>query len=200
MTDIQSAVLSAKVIWSHRPPWLPEKERQQKLPFPISHEEKKRQIRDIGISAVILWILGYSVFLTIQARGHPGEHIEYTVRVLAHALSPPWIFASPLVLLGTIVALTNVRARFPHLNVSPMQLWRKPGQERVNVVLKPTQLPYVGLALTAVLILLVPTFASWEEFLFRDQDFVSSYPLVGGLFASMPRWCSSSSGAFWASA
>lgn len=186
MDDFYSAYLGTQALWRSRPPLLPEKDKQAQLPLPRSEEEARSRLVGFVIAVFILALIGYQIYRTIELFDRPGDFLIYIFTVYKSALSLPFVFISPMVLLTTIVVLTNFRVATPRLNVTITERWRNKNRERVNVILRPARLPVVGLAFTGVLVLFVPMFASFEEFLFRDQDLASQWPTVGPLFESMP--------------
>lgn len=186
MDDFYSAYLGTEALWRSRPPLLPEKDKQLQLAIPRSRKERRSRLIGTVVTLCVLLIVAYQVYITAELFDAPRDFVLYNFLVIKNALSLPFVLISPMVLLTTIVALTNFRAVTPRLNVTITEKWRDKNRERVNVILKPTQLPVVGLAFTGLLVLLVPMFASFEEFLFRDHDLASQWPYVGRLFESLP--------------
>lgn len=187
MTIFHKAILGMKALWRSILSFLPQKDKQTTLPFVSTDEQKKRLLREVLTTVVVLSIVGYSVYRTVELMGYRW-YSEYTINVLKHAVGLPYIFLSPLVLGAIIFTIPNVKARFPRLSWTLLQRWRRPGEKRVNVILRPAKLPYVGLVYTALLLLLVPTFASWEELLFRDQSIMAEWPVIGTFFEMLPEW------------
>jgi len=134
----------------------------------------------------MLALLMFTIYLASTQFENTGYFIVYNLKVFARATTLPFVFLSPMVLLFTIVLVNNSKLWLPKLDKSLTDLWRSERTERTNAVLLPTRGRYFGLSYTFLLLLTVPTFASFEEIIFRNESFVGQWPMIGRLLNQTP--------------
>ncbi len=187
MEGLYGAALGLVAWWRiYKPPVLPLKEKQMSLPWPKTMREKVGGAVNVTIVLAMLGIMMLMIYFTSTQFDQPGDYIMYSLKVFARATTFPFIFLSPLVLLAMIVIVTNFESWLPKLNIAIPDLWKKRGSERLNTVLIPTRNPYFGLSYTLILLLMAPTFASYEEFFFRDKNLNEQWLVIGPFVERTP--------------
>jgi membrane protease YdiL (CAAX protease family) len=131
-------------------------------------------------------LLAVTVLTALTQFASISDYVAYVRKVLQGALTFPYMFFSPLVLLGMIVLVNNVEQKYPRLNVGITDLWRKSDKEKQNAFVRLTRHKYLGIPYTALLIVTTPVLASYEEFIFRDQALASELPGLSFLVGWMP--------------
>lgn len=187
MDGLHLAIKGFVATWQYRrPPLWPSTERQLKLPWSKTTRDRVGSLVNAILAVFIVGLFAATVYFTATANfGHPRDYVIFTFEVLVKSLFPFLFPMAFFVLFTGIIVVENAEAKFPSLRWSIPDLWRKEDKPRINAVLIPARHRVFGLTFTAILVLLAPTFATYEEIFFREQQVNTDWPIIGSLLGSM---------------
>lgn len=186
MDAIHHAALGAVTAWYIRPPMWPSQKGQMTLEWKRTAGQRFGLFTQGLMVTIIIGSMGVLAYFTAtRSFSDPGDYVIYISKVLMNSFVP-YVLIAPTILFAAIIAVTNLEKHYPSLQKGIPDLWRKQPKEHVNAILIPATNKFIGLPFTALLVLMAPLLASYEEMFFREQGVLVNFPVVGSVISVMP--------------